>query len=60
MYDIELFAKKLFLIVGSTVLLGAYLCALWSIVFSPRLSPKSEPVNPSAKVGYPAQQKLGK
>jgi hypothetical protein len=60
MYDLELFAKKLFLVVGSAVLLGAYLCALWSIVFSPRFGTKSEPINPSVRAGYPAQQKLGK
>lgn len=60
MYDFELFAKKLFLVVGSSVLLGAYLYAMWSIVFSPRFGTKNELISPSVRVGYPAQQKLGR
>lgn len=60
MYDFELFAKKLFIVVSSSVLLGAYLCAMWSIVFSPRFGTKSESVSPNVKVGYPAQQTLEK
>jgi hypothetical protein len=60
MCNSELLAKKLFIIFGSTALLGTYLLALWIMVFSPRLGTKSELVNPTSKVGYPTQQMLKK